>query len=156
MIDIKFDYLHVDKWTAKQVSSTNSSLQLEHLLGSGYCSGWLANDWLDKCFCPLKWLIIPLGLVILIPQHIVGTNFCLTDWLVIDVEATDWLTEESRQLLRWLPKCWLMSNCLPHSHVKPAIVFSPRCLQESWQIFIFRENCDLVISSPIFGAKWDP
>ena len=88
MIDIKFDYLHVDKWTAKQASSTNSSLQLEQLTRSGYCRVWLANgrvwladDWLDLCFWPLKWLVIPLAVLIVIPQHTVGTNFFLV-WLL--------------------------------------------------------------------------
>ena len=128
---------------------------------------WLANDWLDLCFWPLKWLIIPWAVLIEIPQHTVGTNFFLvwllpwlsfcvlftlrlglietcnwlaafidveaTDWFVtsIDVEAADWLKEDCGHLLRWLPNCWLMSNCWPHSHFRPVFALSVRCLQES-------------------------
>ena len=146
--DIKrIDYLHVDLWTVKQASSTNSSLHTKH------CSGWLAIGWLSAiCFLLLTWLLIPLREFIGIPQHTVGVNFAfwllvgelfklrlglmetLTDWLLFEFIVSDrllWLKlEDCSQLRRWPPRPCSFRNCRPHSQVRPATVpdsidFSP-------------------------------
>ena len=138
--DIKrIDYLHVDLWTVKQASSTNSSLHTKH------CSGWLAIGWLSAiCFLLLTWLLIPLREFIGIPQHTVGVNFAfwllvgelfklrlglmetLTDWLLFEFIVSDrllWLKlEDCSQLRRWPPRPCSFRICRPHSQVRPPIL----------------------------------
>ena len=92
-----------------------------HTISSGYFYT-TAYCWY-KFFFPwlLPWLSV--CVIFTLRLGLIETSFLeveATDWSFIEVEATDWLKkEECGQLLRWLPNCWLMSNCWPHSHVRP-------------------------------------